>query len=388
MEILLLLLLFPLIWPFVAKKIWGHEITWPELAINVVGVVLIVVAVWYGGRYSAMADTEIWNGEVLTKRIEDGYYQTSTCTSTNKDGVCTSRTYTDHYTRDWTVKGNFGGSIDTIYHKSRESGSRSRRNAFPEPARYTAAIIGEPAAIEKSYVNYVQAVPDSLFSARDIPEGTYVPTYPRVYDYYRMNRVIGDDIFTTIDFRQDLNDRLNNGLKWLGSQAQVNIIVVLTSNPDPTFRYTVENAWLGGEKNDAVIFIGTENGGLDEDGNLIPKIMWADVMTFARNTGNESFHVTLRDALLALGHLDSEKVSDLILKTVDNKFDRVKMDEFKYLENRIQPADWVIWVAVGFSILGTLLLSWIMSVVDIDSNGIRLSNSRRNYSKYNRRNFR
>lgn len=372
MEALLILLAFPLAWPFIAKRIWHTSINWTEMTIQIVGVTIITVVTWQLGIYGKTLDTEIWNGYVTKKEVNDGWYQTSYCCATDKDGNCTRTCYTDHYTRsydgystagDWTFD-----SIDTT--------SRSRRNSFPPPRSYTNCVIGEPASREQTYTNFVQAVPESLFHDESKLAEQYVgqvPSYPRVHSFYKINRVLSVGSKIPGDQINSMNNAFNIALKTLGAQKQVNIIVILTEIDDPTYRYAVENAWLGGEKNDVVLFVG-----LDDN-----KITWVDVMTWALNKGNELFHVKLRDSVKGMETFDPDKVVAATTSMVMNHYDRPQMKDFEYLEEAIDPPTWVILLAVFFAVGGSLILTFVFHKYEIEDFIGDLFTGRR--SKYRRR---
>ena len=58
MEALLALLAFPLIWPFIAKRIWHQTINWQEMGLQIVLVALVGTGVWYGGLGATTHDAE------------------------------------------------------------------------------------------------------------------------------------------------------------------------------------------------------------------------------------------------------------------------------------------------------------------------------------------
>jgi len=362
----LILLVFPIIWPFIAKKIWGHEITWIELGINVGVITLLVSGVWFAGKYGQTVDTEIWNGSIVGKeRIHDTYEQSyecncsEQCSGSGKDRSCTTvcdTCYETHYTVDWNAIATYGLGKEKITLDSEDSTWSSVYDT-PDPKIYLDCAAGQPASKSSRYTNYVQAVPDSLFNmATDT--AVYmeqVPAYPRVFNIYRYNRVIdiGSGIHKLV--LEDLNTRLNEALISLGSKKQVNILVIVTGNTDPSFRYAVENKWVGGKKNDATIFIGVSNG----------EIIWTDVMTFALNKGNELYHVMTRDTLKSVGTFDSEKIANIIVEKTAKHYDRATMEEFEYLADQIQPATWVIILAIFIAIFGSIGISYVMTRVDI-----------------------
>ena len=379
MEALLILLLFPLAWPFIAKRIWHDSINWTEMTIQIVGVCVLTAVTWQLGVYGQTQDTEIWNGQITKKEVNDGHYTTTyqcNCRTTSCGKDCSTTTcdtcYEDHYTRSYdglSTAGNFTfDSIDTT--------SRMRRNAFGPPQSYTNCVIGEPASREHSYTNYVQAVPESLFHD-DSAINTYadkVPAYPRVHNHYKLNRVI--QVGVNYAYSGNLNDKLNNALKTLGPAKQANIIVILTEIDDQSYRYAVERTWLGGEKNDIVVFIGL-------DGTTIT---WTDVMTWALNEGNELFHVTLRDELQAMKTIDDVQVfSDTVVKNVKGLYDRPEMKDFEYLKDAIDPPTWVIILAIIFAIGGSVGLTFVFHRYEVDDFiGELFGARRRNTRRYRR----
>lgn len=354
MESLLILLLFPLAWPFIAKRIWHSTINWTEMTIQIIGVTFLVTATWQLGIYGKTQDTEIWNGYVTKKDVKDDWYQTSYCCATDKDGNCTATCYTDHYTRSYNGYSTVGDwvfdSIDTT--------SKSRRNNFPPPASYTACEIGEPAAREHTYTNYVQAVPESLFNNKDAVNlyAGKIPNYPRVHSFYKINRVLSVDSKVPGKTISAINDQLNDALKTLGANKQVNVVVILTEIDDPSYRYAVENAWLGGEKNDVVIFVGL-------DGTTIT---WTDVMTWALNKGNELFHVKMRDGIKDLGTLSADGLTTTATGLIAKHYDRPQMKDFEYLEEAIDPPTWVIFLSIFLAIGGSIALSVLFHYKEVD----------------------
>lgn len=381
MEGLLLLLMFPIIWPFIAKKIWGKEITWTELGINVGGIALIITGLWFAGTHGQMADVEIWNGKIAAKDRVHGTYEDpydcncrQVCSGSGKNKSCSNTCdtcYETRYTVEWTARALYGGSLDYITFDKLDTTSRSVYNA-PDPQSYVNCVVGEPASKENAYSNYIKAVPDSLFNTATTSTAyaDQIPTYPRVHNLYRYNRVINVGSGIDGSVLNDLNNRLNQELIELGSMKQVNLIVIVTGITDPSFRYAVENAWIGGKKNDATVFIGV-------DGN---EIVWTDVMTFAGNKGNELYHVTLRDMLMSLKTFNSAAVAASIVTTTAAKYDRVTMEEFEYLKEQISPPTWVIVLAGIISVFGSILVSYIMTKVDIGgSNGYTPFRNRRKF---------
>ena len=353
---LIILLSGSLLIPVIAKYFFHTTFTLQEMIIQFVVVILVVTSVWNIGKWSQTDDTEIWNGVITSKHRDHGTYEEAedcNCTTDSKGNRSCSTCYTTHYTVDWYAKSTVGN----IKFDSEDRESRSVYD-YPNPPAYSNCAIGQPAALEHSYVNYVQAVPQSLFadkaSANDFPEK--IPEYPRVHNFYQVDHVINVDTEISPGQLTILDNGLDNILRALGPSKQANIILILTEIDDPTYRYAVEQSWLGGKKNDIIIFIGL-------DGN---KITWVDVMTWALNSGNELFHVTLRDKISKQKHLDFIGLVPVIGTTVTELYDRPLMKDYEHLKEEITPPDWVIYLAVFLGYGGSILLVWFFHVHDID----------------------
>lgn len=331
------IVLIPIIWLLVAKYWLRTTFNYKELGVSIAAV-LIITGITYGaGMMSQTSDTEIWNGYVTKKeRKHDTYEDPYDCfCTTDSEGNSSCQTcYETRYTVDWkgyTTVGNFS-------FKHLDTSSRSVYNT-PNPASYTNCVIGEPASRTHSYTNYVKAVPDSLFHDDAKTAEQFlgkIPTYPEVYNFYRFNRVVNVDSKVSTANINKINDGIADSLKTLGKLKQANIIVLLTEIDDASYRYAIEQAWLGGKKNDIIIMVG-----LDGD-----EITWVDVMTWALNSGNELFHVTMRDGLLEQKNLEPKLFVPFIAQTVNKLYDRPQMKDYEYLKDDIEPPFWVIILAI------------------------------------------
>ena len=363
MDGLIWLLGFFILIPFISAAVFKKSINYHEVAIQAVSVTLLVSLSWAVGSWNATSDTEIWNGEVISKVRDHGQYTESySCNCrTTTSGSGTNKTtstkcdtcYREHYTVTWSAKTTVG----SVRFKKLDRTSRSVYNAL-DPADYKACRKGLPASIEHSYTNYVQAVPDSLFASNDSLAAQFagqIPAKPRVYGHYKYNRVMNSGV---LDAEQErlLNDHLSYALKSMGATHQVNIIVILTKIADQNFKTAVENAWQGGEKNDVVVFIGA-----NEDGT----VAWADVMTWALNSGNELLQVTLRNELLEMNSIDAANVGQTIVLNISENYVRPKMKDYEYLKDAIQPS--MLMISIVF-LLGSILtgfLTWYFHKHDV-----------------------
>lgn len=341
---LLVVLVLPMILPWIAKIMWKHEITWAEMACTLVIGAALSAGVYFAGAHAQTADTEIINGEVTDKeRVHGSYTRSYECRcSTNSKGVRSCSTcYEDHYTVTWNCKTNLG--TIRIDHKDRTS-----RSVYltPDPDRYTVIQRGDPVAMEHGFTNYVKAVPDSLFHANQTKKfDALIPKYPdEVFDYYKINRTfaMGVSVPDLAQWNQDISVMLRK----LGPQKQANVVVLFVNTADQSYLHALEGKWIGGKKNDIIVIIGT---------TAYPKIDWVAVSSW---TDKQLFKVQLRDEIMALGNVDRSQIIAAIDKHTMSTYVRKSMKDFEYLKSQIEPPVWVLILAVILGMIASGGLTW------------------------------
>lgn len=342
---LLLFLLFPLIWPIVAWKLFSKTITFKEMLLNIILAVILTCSVWYCGKYSCMSDIEILNGEILDKKKTKGFYVTSypcNCRTIGKTTSC-STCFQDHYTVSWDIHTSVG-EVNVKYLDLPSAAAY----AIPDPKVYKECEKEQPASLEHPYENYIKLAPESLFHLNPGNYNFKIPEYPRTFDFYKINRVLSDTIDPT-----NLNTILNKELKTLGKEKQVNIIVLLTKY-NSNFKYAVERAWLAGKKNDVIVYIGLKEN----------NIVWTGVTVWVNNIGNEYLAASLKEKLL-IGNYDNNKIANIIVKEIRDNYHRTEMKSFEYLKEDFDPPTWLIIVSVFISVVGSLGLTFLFHKKEI-----------------------
>jgi hypothetical protein len=342
----------PVIWTMVAKLCFKATINWQEMVAMGVGTCLFVAATHYILLNGKSGDTQLFNGYVTSKTMkqqncpsgwvdyEDSFcseydtrevYSHTSCTTDSKGNQSCTDYYDTEYNYDypwerrWYVHTTLG----------RYQVRRVDRQGRNEPKRYNIVNKFDPVSDERDYDNWVKAVPDSLFNRKEHKSHAYdqkIPPYPRVYDMYRVNRVVT----VGASAPKELNFELGKMLGRLNPKHQVNVIVIVTNIQDPMYKYAVENAWIGGKKNDVIIFMG-----MDGD-----KLVWADTMTWAANEGNGLFNSTLKDAIISIGGMDVPKIVSETERIIRDHYDRPEMETFAYLQNAIEPPLWLLIVEI------------------------------------------
>jgi hypothetical protein len=189
-------------------------------------------------------------------------------------------------------------------------------------------------------------VPESLFkpasAAIKQKYAAFIPNYPdNIYDYYKINRVI--PVGVNIPNLAEWNNELSLILRKIGPQKQANIVFVITKFDNSDYVYALQDAWTNGKKNDIIIVIGAPE--------FPKKAEWIRVLAY---TDRDLFRVKLRDELAELETLDVGQVMRVTSKVVMEDFKRKRMSDFKYLEDEIDPPEWVITTAILLNIFAYL----------------------------------
>lgn len=353
MTSLALLLVLPLLWPIAAKHIWKHELTLGELGVNLGIGVLVAALGWLAGTYGPMTDTQVLNGEVTGKEsrrvsCEHSYSCNcqEVCSGSGDSRSCSQvcQTCYDHdYDVDWILHTNLSDiEIDRV-----------NRQGTQEPPRYSRAIVGDPVAQTNWYLNYIKAAPDSLFNIAAEQKAyqrfaAKVPAYPlAVHDYHYLNRVI--PVGLSLPDQAEWNLALALRLRTLGPSHQLNVVVVLVNEADPTYAAALRAAWLGGKKNDVVVVLGVPQ---------YPAVAWADVISWTDKT---LFKVQLRDALAAMPAAAPDTVLPLIEQHIRAGYVRKPMEDFAYLKYQIEPPMWALILLAVLSTSASVATSLVLS---------------------------
>lgn len=314
------------LWCFVRKYYTSFIITATALGIGI-GISFASVLVV---RMGATNDTEIVNGKITEKVREHDTYERSykcRCRTNSKGTETCSTCYETRYTVEWIAKSTVGDF-------KLKSLDRSSRSVYltPDPDIYTRIGIGEPASAKRTYTNYVQAIPESLYTptSKAVRErlAKHIPSYPdTIYDRWKNDHVVSAD--TNIADLNDWNLDVANALRDVGPEKQVNLIFMVTSSNDPAIEFAVRDAWDNGNKNDVIVIVGAPN---------YPQVEFVRILTWSKN---ELFKIELADAVVEYGKADKGLVP-IAIKQINKNFERRKMKEFEYLSNEISMPMWGI----------------------------------------------
>lgn len=368
---LFILLLVPTI-IFVVGAIFGRgKITFKELIVEEVAMVIIIAGGYFIARNSGTHDVEIWNGWIAESTYFEEWVERVSCrhpiscSHQDKNGntLHSNDGYYHLYDEDYhspyaeTYSSNGELIIRDIGFHDYVTG-QFKNNQYVEIRRY-AKLRGPgnkfvtryqagssnfiPTAVEHGFTNYIKVNPTSLFVR--VGQGNrfdaLISPYPRVRSVAVCDRVIPMGI-SLPDIRL-WNDNLAKINGRLGRKKQVNIILLVVNTADSSYVHALEEKWLGGKKNDLIIVIGCAQ---------YPNIDWVRIVSWSKS---EDLKVQLRDYILDIKSLDQrEKMLEVIEREVDARFVRRPMADFKYLMAGWQPSPGISWLflllGIGISI--------------------------------------
>jgi len=347
-----LLLIISLASPWIAKYIWPHEITYKEVIVQILIVLVVTVAVFFASYYGRCTDIEVWNGMVTAKKkVKVGCKHAYSCGCVTVNNGKTTTTicqtcYEHNYDIDWRVYSNIGEIVNI---------NRIDRQGLRMPPRWDEVVIGEPFSVAKTFTNYILNDPSSLFNNADLIDKykDLIPKYPNnIYDYYRNDHVVTVKLKVP-DFgmwRAGLGDILRT----LGPARKSNIVVVLTSITDAQYPKAIREAWLGGKKNDTIVVIGYKNYPTP-----------ASVGIFSWST-DKLLDVNLRQELMAQKKLDSVTAIPIIEKEVLKHFKKRSMEDYSYLMDIANPPFKVILITLIISLVFSVACSYTFYKIDLE----------------------
>ena len=315
---------------------------WEFVIQNVIQVIVLACFICFIS-WQNTHDVEVWNGRVASKShyhvsCEHSYscHCHEVCSGSGNNRSCYEHCdtcYEHWYDVDWAVKTTNDESLLI---------SRIDRQGVNEPPRWASVQVGEPTAVSHSFVNYVKGAPDSLFRQQGLVEQykDKIPAYPgQVYDYYHVNRFVN---MANLPDAALWNKDLEEINATLGRAKQVNVIVVAVMNMPEDYFYAVEQAWVGGKKNDFTVMINIDSSG---------KITWTHVMAW---TDNKMAEVVVADGVTKIGGLlgQREQILKEISAGIGQYFVRKHMKDFEYLSHKTKPTlgEWIAAMILGLTL--------------------------------------
>lgn len=298
------------------------KITPIELVVMLAAPALVAGCMVAAFQYQETAATELWNGQITQReRVKVSCSHSYQChcrmvpSGSGKNASYSEKCdtcYEHSYDVDWNLYSSTNEKIEI---------DRVDRQGLQMPDRWRIAYPGEPFSSEHSYQNYLLVNRGSVLfgGVGDTKRfAALIPQYPKVFDFYRVNPVIVTggvpvDMKNWTWLIRELNKRVSG-------PKQVNVLIVLAKTSDRSYAKALSTAWDGGQKNDLIVVIGTE------DGN---KIAFAEIVSW---TPAQDLKVVLRDRIEQIGDLGHrDEIVNAIESEVNGRWKRMHMKEYKYL---------------------------------------------------------
>lgn len=308
------------------EKDWKTSIT--LFLLITVGSCSVIVLIGEGSKHLSTRDVEIISGQITNKERVNGHYlrpYQCNCTTDSKGNRSCQTCYEDRYTVKWTADSTVGSY--TI-----ESLDKSSKRVWltPDPERYVKINIGDPAAAEHYYKNYMLGMPEEYSQNKNLGASAEliakIPAYPEVFDFYNVNRVLNIDGLLTSEKEVEYNKAIANKLKTLGPSKEVNIILIV-GKADENLMYAIREKWNGVKKNDVVVVVGLEDN----------QVKTVNVLTFAKN---ELFKIRLQDRIDANKTLDG--LLEIVFNEVESSYERPRMRDYEEMKMYLQTPMWAL----------------------------------------------
>ncbi|MEY3197547.1 MAG: Delftia phage PhiW4 [Candidatus Parcubacteria bacterium] len=193
------------------------------------------------------------------------------------------------------------------------------------------------AAVERWYVNFIQGAPQTLLKYT----GNYqqylnlIPNYPLVinsdYGGLDVDRVKETDVVLPQGWAETVDAMISTYLALNAERKQVNVIVVLTHQPEDFF-FALHQKWDGGNKNDVILLLGV---------NEKLEMVWGRVMSWSYE---EYFREIALKRLRQISNIGQNptKVAQIITEEIESGYQRRTMESFTRLASRALLPDYGI----------------------------------------------
>lgn len=364
-----LLLIVPVIvWIAFAKYWMKHTFSVKEMIAQSILSVVVIGGLLLTSDMIQMGSTKLVNGEVTETRpvrkacpygwvtFTDSHctnYITrvvkigETCSTDSKGNRSCTNIYQTEYAYIYPWERRY--FVDTDLNHVFEINRTDAQGAITPP-RFAEIHVGDPVTLPVYYRNYIRAAADTLFKTEKLEKLSL--TYPKVFDYYRVNRVIYDDVSSTTPELMAWNRRvseLNRDIRSTGA----NVIIVVTSKPE-SYAEQLAFTWDGYNINDLVVVIG-----VGDDGR---SIAWTDVRSWSQQS---LVNIRLKDAINELGTLDPEKINAQIRDIVSADYRLQDIEAFSYLKHDISlPTTTIVLALLMIFVFTPLITLWFARRVD------------------------
>jgi len=347
-------LLIPLLFAGVCYLLFPRKIQWWELFIPTGVSVIAILISYYSMRTVAMHDVE-YNGYIIVEAryyeqwstwVDQTCYTHSCSTDANGNQTCVDIPYDCSYCDDhsayWKAIDNFGHEYSISQAKYEEL--MKKWNAIPvfnELNRYIhkhgrCGVDGdmysikwdgrvessEANVIEVGFTNYLK-LNHSAFNYPVIKaenakkQGLF--SYPKQYDYYKQNAILGMDSFPAIYRKGEAQVKFEYLNGDMGPKNKVKVFTLLFKNKPIDIAFVQEAYWEGGNQNEIVVCMS-----LDDTLGIqwVKPFSWCD---------NKRIIVDLREDIMEIKKWDADSIYDIYRADIPKSFHYKPFTDFNYL---------------------------------------------------------
>lgn len=322
---------------------------------------LVAVMFYMAGQYQGNNATEVYNGSVVGKDKNISFFNESydcNCRTTKKSESYTENgkrktryvdvtkcdtCYNQGYDFRWKIQSTIG-NITAKYSRCNSTNKPYCERIMLDPIIYSEAQNGDPVSRLNSYINYIQAVPNSLYSVAGTQlTNDVAPSYPLVlYDLYKLDRVIIDgDVGIDKDELKKYNEKFSKLLGKLGPIKKVNAVMVITEKNTSYFDNIIEQ-WKGANHNDVIIVVGPK------DKNIKNGAEWVRIWSWTKNS---ALLFNLQNEITEnINAFKDHSIFNIIENNINKYFEKESMKKYEYLKYEIQQTngEFIFTIIIAF----------------------------------------
>lgn len=334
----------PIVTALVLRFRFNHRTVWWEFLVPVC-VSVILIAVFKGSITGLQTlDTEYWGGWVVRATYDEAWTEKRTRKVKDSNDKERTEEYHVHHPPEWAIVDS-NGQTTGIDKRCFEDlcgkfGNRKFQNLFRADQvgsggdRYVTTWNGKedsftPATTTHWYENRVQASA-SLLRFDDVSAAdrkTYgLFDYPEIVGHFQCPSILGNGGPT----QPEAERLLTIANAKLGKKKEVRLWILLFKNQPLQAAFLQQNLWQGGNKNEFILAIGTDNEG---------KVEWCHPISW---TEVEDLKIDARNAVLEQKGqpLDLVKVARWLTPEIEGRFIRKRFSDFSYLT--VEPPLWAV----------------------------------------------
>jgi hypothetical protein len=139
---------------------------------------------------------------------------------------------------------------------------------------------------------------------------------------------------------------VNEANKTLGPAKQIDLLFIMVKTDDPNYVQALKTAWLGGQKNDFIVVIGTLDG---------HKVEFADVISW---TPRADLKVDVKNMIEHTSLDNRDYIVSQTVSLITAKFQRLHMKDYKYLLSTVELSPGEMISSMIICILAEIGLVW------------------------------